>query len=183
MLFACLVLLPAPLLHRHQTCATPPLTSLPACWSGPTFCRLIRQQDNVIDGGGIAHAHYKLQLWPGSGDAASGGGSNGGIPGSSAPPPSAGATPRPASSSRSLLEYAAGPGAVATDELWVSPPANFVKGNWDEENMEQVSNMLLFLCTYLFCLLDSGTLKWLPELCAYAGGCGVDATWPSVLNG
>lgn len=90
-------------------------------------CRLIRQQDSVIDGGGIAHAHYRMQLWPASGAAG----------GSSAARLIPGASPGPTNAAGPVPADAAG-GAVATDELWVSPPANFQKGQWDEQHMEQV---------------------------------------------
>lgn len=52
-------------------------------------CSLVRQQGDVIDGGGIAHAHYKLRTHV--------------PPGSGSP-------------------------TFATDELWVSPAANWMKG-------------------------------------------------------
>jgi hypothetical protein len=71
----------------------------------PSPCSLLRQQEYVIDGGGIAHAHYRLRAWDmPSGNAGSSSSSSGG-------------------------------GSWLTDEYWVSPAANFEKGNWDESLM------------------------------------------------
>lgn len=99
----------------------------------------MRQQNVVIDGGGIAHAHYRLQLWPESG--MGGGGvahQNTGAPHG----PLSGAGPMPAGATG---------GAFATDELWVSPPANFRKGQWDEQHMAEVGWILLmWQCTKVF---------------------------------
>ena len=112
------------------------------------ICRLIRQQDSVIDGGGIAHAHYKLQLWPGGGGTASssGSGSQGGdAASSSSRGAGAGSAVRgTASGARTLLGGAAAGETLVTDELWVSPPANFVKGDWDEDYMEEVGRLLFY---------------------------------------
>ena len=111
---------------RCSTVPRPPQDLPPPAW-----CSLLRQQSDAIDGGGIAHAHYKLHLWPGGGGGGSGDGSS-----------ADGSIDRHGGSGSSdgdgnrAQEAADG---FATDALWVSPAANHAKGVWDEDYMEEVS--------------------------------------------